>query len=117
MKHHKWTAKEDKLLTKGIPVAKLAERLGLSTSQVYGRIHVLGKKKKGFSTILVSTDLTAGQKAARTRKINQAVREFKVPELDKPFTGFKYTINGISIRISGDAKEVIVNKDHIKVEF
>lgn len=114
-KYHNWTTGELKMITSGMKSQEIAEKLNISISAVYAKKSQLSKAGKGFSSVVASTELSAGQKAARTRKLNKA--GIKIPTaipLQKPL---KFIINGVSLSIDGDIKNVLVSRERISIEY
>jgi len=114
-KYHNWTTGELKMITSGMKSQEIAEKIGIPITAVYSKKAELSRKGKGFSSVVASTELSAGQKAARTRRLNKS--GIKIPTaipLQKPL---KFIINGVSLSIDGDIKNVLVSRERISIEY
>ena len=109
----KWNSEQDKLLT-SFSVKEVSEKLGISKSKIYGRIHYLVHKGQGFSTVISSKGLSAGKKAALTRAKNKKAAEV-LPT--KQVGNYKFIINGINIEISGNPKLILTSKESMKIDY
>lgn len=106
----KWNSEQDKLLT-SFSVGEVAEKLNIPKSKIYGRMHYLASRGKGFSAILSSKGLSAGKKAALTRANNKKTME------TKPTGNYTFIINGIKIEVAGNPKSILTSKESIKIDY
>jgi hypothetical protein len=100
-KRIEWTVKEEEFILKGLTPKEVAEKTGKTVAQVYAKKANLTRKKNLVNRLL-------------RHKSQSSI----VPRKDRvPNDTLRFVVSGVEINIQASARNILVSKDSIKIDF